>query len=452
MKYFFILIVFWKITLTSYSQNLEISNSTLHKLFDKEAGLLYLFSSDSLITIDLANLIIKDKQVLETVSFELVDFVPLLIKEHFYFVEKQGGQVFELKGTKIERIDKSFSHKMQVYSSIFIHEDKIYRYGGYGFWSARSMMTAFDFDSFQWELVTIKGNEVPLGRFNSVLSIDQDELFIFGGLSVDENNELIVLNDLWRFSFQTKMWTFLGSSDLDFFNSFKGEFGYASFDFFDQLGIFKFQEGPQLYYLDKASMQLQKIESNNLVTKQIRNLLPFSFGDKLFLFTSTNKFDKIEIISQEKDKIFSQFGEEIVFIKSSGFEVKYLYFILVTLILSILFYFFYRKATLTYLYPEYLQKGIRRIQVEEKEYKILKYMLQNDAGMENAVLLSYTSEDQYAQSHNTKLKNARIESINNKLQSVLKSDQKMILQKDSKIDKRYKVYTLSYRNIIIKNS
>ena len=119
MKYFFILIVFWKITLTSYSQNLEISNSTLHKLFDKEAGLLYLFSSDSLITIDLANLIIKDKQVLETVSFELVDFVPLLIKEHFYFVEKQGGQVFELKGTKIERIDKSFSHKMQVYSSIF---------------------------------------------------------------------------------------------------------------------------------------------------------------------------------------------------------------------------------------------------------------------------------------------------------------------------------------------
>ncbi len=60
-----------------------------------------------------------------------------------YLVSKGSGMVWELTNDSIKRIDNSFDHRMTYKSDIFVKNDTIFKFGGYGFWSARNFLTYF---------------------------------------------------------------------------------------------------------------------------------------------------------------------------------------------------------------------------------------------------------------------------------------------------------------------
>ena len=58
----------------------------------------------------------------------------------------------------LSRIDKSLDNRLLADSYIFKHNDTIFRYGGYGFWSQRDFMIYFDEDFNNWG-----GEDIEMG-------------------------------------------------------------------------------------------------------------------------------------------------------------------------------------------------------------------------------------------------------------------------------------------------
>ena len=146
MKY--LVYLFLIVTLNSFSQKIDIGKySQINKsVVDYQKKELYVFQKDSLIIVDLKN----NKKVSKLKIFYTQDEnslgYPICINSKIYFVHLQGGIVCILKDNQIVRIDNSFNHKMQINSFIFQHKNKLYKYGGYGFWSERNFFTEFNFE------------------------------------------------------------------------------------------------------------------------------------------------------------------------------------------------------------------------------------------------------------------------------------------------------------------
>ncbi len=83
-----------------------------------------------------------------------------------YFVSGGGGMVYLFKNDTIKRIDNSFDHRMQHGSIIFVYNSKIYKYGGYGFWSVRNFFIYFDKLTKEWEVdEQVRSKAIPQGTY-----------------------------------------------------------------------------------------------------------------------------------------------------------------------------------------------------------------------------------------------------------------------------------------------
>ena len=97
---------------------------------------------------------------------------------------------------------------MQIESSVFTYKNEIYKYGGYGFWSNRNFITKFNFETNQWDFVPhLNSKELPSGSHKSIVKMIEDDLYVYGGLKVNEFNPNIIEdnNEIWKFNFINKV-------------------------------------------------------------------------------------------------------------------------------------------------------------------------------------------------------------------------------------------------------
>ena len=136
-----------------------------------------------------------------------------------YIVSIPGGMVWKLINDTFTRIDNSYHHKMTCGSDVFVHNDTIFKFGGYGYWSNRNFFTYFDFKTTQWEFYKINNTYLPKGisHFNSTYF---DENYYFsGGITINYFDATIHEQnpDVWRFNFKNKTWVNLGiGKHIDF--------------------------------------------------------------------------------------------------------------------------------------------------------------------------------------------------------------------------------------------
>ena len=110
--------------------------------------------------------------------------------------------VWELTNDSIKRTDNSFNHRMTYQSDIFVKNDTIFKFGGYGFWSARNFFTYFSNTTKEWEFYNInKKSYLPPGLSNFNSTLVGDSYFVSRGSSIDSHNgtERIENNDVWKF-------------------------------------------------------------------------------------------------------------------------------------------------------------------------------------------------------------------------------------------------------------
>lgn len=132
---------------------------------------------------------------------------------------------YDLTNHEFTRIDASFSHKNQFEHIPFFRKGTLHAFGGYGFWDWHNLITTFNPALKEWNLIKVDP-ESPMPRervaYTGMYKANTNELYVFGGISSkdllqdDENMKRMILNDFWKFNFNTFRWQAMdGETNLE---------------------------------------------------------------------------------------------------------------------------------------------------------------------------------------------------------------------------------------------
>ena len=152
------------------------------------------------------------------------DFNAINRPNEIILVSKGGGVLYRFKDNAFERLDMSFEHRNKYRSYDFTFENKIYSYGGYGLFNVNSNLTFFNELNREWsEFLYNPNSKTPSPRQLTIGQVKDSFLYIAGGSNKQVNEQLElnynVLEDVWKLDLKTHFWTYLGTLNLDFFNS-----------------------------------------------------------------------------------------------------------------------------------------------------------------------------------------------------------------------------------------
>ena len=100
-------------------------------------------------------------------------------------------------------------------SNVFVRNDTIMKFGGYGYWSSRNFFTYYSEITREWEYYPINQKSALPPGVSDVNSTCSENYFYFsGGLITDPRVPLNKTKNehVWRFNFNEKMWTDLGTA------------------------------------------------------------------------------------------------------------------------------------------------------------------------------------------------------------------------------------------------
>ena len=119
----------------------EININKLDYLVTKNNKNFIFFNESQEYTVNTNGIVIDS--VIENKIINPSNYFPVFNGDFQLFIERQGGKVYQKLNQKLKRIDNSYTHKNQLLSSIFLRNDTIFRFGGYGFFEAKNYFTYF---------------------------------------------------------------------------------------------------------------------------------------------------------------------------------------------------------------------------------------------------------------------------------------------------------------------
>jgi len=436
--------IIFLLTTSLVSQEINIPKNITKSYNDHQ--FIYFFTKNNYFKVDVANYKISKPLEFNNNGFDINNFTPFKINDVFYFVQNVGGLVLKLNKNDLIRIDKSFTHKMQISSSVFKYKNEIYRYGGYGFFSARELMVKFDFETSEWESVKVNGELMPRARYSNAFSIDENNLTIIGGETIDRYNRerRIRLSDMWQFSLEELKWSFMLESeeilaiDSDAF-------------IFDNKILFR-----EANYLKSLNLDSYELSTNNLTNTllKVSDRFKIHYFDGNFHFVVNRNNGERVLISRTKKELLgtSKFLKTLKNKKLLSFNNLIIIGLLLLIIITIFLLMRYLNSVI--LKTNKIKYRNKTVFIYSEEYLTLRDFFINQNSLENNILQNLLNKDQYERSHNVRRKNNLINTLNSKFQILFNNNSFNYIEiKKSDFDKRYKRYFLNLINLktIIKN-
>ena len=439
MQLLFLLFIF---NINTYSQSLEIGDveDILMTHFDTENKQLFvLYKNDSISIIDLSD---YTKKTIFNVKYPPMEFgfLPVVVNSNLHFVQRSGGMVCKLQGDEIVRIDNSFSHKSEINCSIFVHNDTIYKYGGYGFWNHRNFFTYFHTTNSDWQIVAPTGsNDLPEGSQESFVKISNDEFYLFGGISEVNNNPLDYydITAVWKFNKTARTWTKLGELKVDL-NKF-----ISIIDYNDKQ-VFFHNEWDEIFVFDLVNNEI-RVHQKNAFHRYLTLEYNSSFIDGTFycLTYKPNGNGMLLLETRNEDEFFGKLIRVEKLYHNN--EALYVGFAIVLVVLILLFSVIKIRHKLKLKKLILVKNGEiiyrrRVISFEENSVRIIEMLLNSKSEITLNDLMKINENKDFNYAHNTRVINLLIENINFKLKSILQIDTDLITYRKSDLDKRMKVF------------
>ena len=376
-------------------------------------------------------------------KFTPTNYLLSKVSQKLYLTDNLGGAVLEIQENKITRIDQSFEHKMQINGQTFTHDHRIFKFGGYGFWSARNFFTYFDLNSKEWEAYSpVQGDELPPGLFDVNQFINGDDITYFNGITINPHDNLKFekTQDVWHFNLRSKTWESKGKTSL-FFGNNPQNFQYQNY-------YVAFNEERRIIRVNFNDNSYEIFSNEAISTKISEKFKPFVENGRMYFFSNNHSNFGIELASIPIADFLGKPLEKNKFLEQNFWKEysPYAFAILglITLLSAAYFALKYRRSQSTYIQDKngILFVGNASIQLEENELKVLKYLLKyND--VPNSQLLELVEQKGVHFSHNIRMKNDVLNQLNLKLKAVLQVDTNFIVFKKSDTDSRLKVYRLN---------
>ena len=451
--------VFFLISLNSQSQKYSLPEDigddfVFFKSFDNKIHLLknninYVFENKKWVkkTLELApskrdSLVVFLKKGFTNTNFKTINF-----PDKTYFVLNGGGPVLLFDNKSLTRVDNSVEQRNQFGAALFSHENKIFTYGGYGFWTYKDYLTYFDFSSNQWERhkFDTKNNFNPEGRWKPIFHKTKDTLYVLGGKTSFSGNTLIDrdLKDVFIIDFVSNTikpvnkqinpnLSLLSSSnngfELDGQKAYLTVDGITLFDFKkNQLTTYSsYINGENVFKYKKQNTPLLSLSDSIVLIKDKQGIKTLSFISKEKILKSSKKTTDIFITEEAKIPY-----KRIIAISSAFFIVIFLFNL--------------------FSYKDYLNKFIlhdefwlyfasNKIMITEDQSKIIK-ILESKGEFSSLDLNSVLSKKKtYAKSHLTFLRQSFIEELNTVYKELTGDSEDLINSKKNPVDKRQIIY------------
>jgi len=382
----------------------------------------------------IVNMIMEEDEFL--LELGLFHYASVQLDNQIYFIQNRGGKVYQFQNDSITRIDRSFTHRMQINSNLFTQNNTLYRYGGYGFWSMRNFFTFFSLETNEWESISpANSEEFPKGSQGSYLSYKDDEVILFGGFTINPNNlnhQGIFYNEVWKFNFKNLKWTYLGPLLEDF------SFSKKTFKSLGDALIFK--KDNQLIKILPFENKVIAYQPTVVQSKWIdqHGILAVYKKDNIFYsFLSFDNSGEVKLIQRNADEFYGeQLSEEKLYRDYSS-----LLYLLLILVLPV--------GVLIRKRIKVMKSKIAKIQLntkglvykkvffefEEKELEVINLLLNYDV-VHSSEILALVENPNHNYSHNMRTKNQLIDKLNYKLKTMLKIDYDLITSEKSKEDRR----------------
>ena len=429
----------------SYSQTLVVNDYDLINSYRSiENERIFLFYSDKLVVVNLKNF--SKKEVLDDfLNMKIKDFIGVSVNFNDYFLDPQGGGVYLFENHKFKRIDTSNKHRMQIESSVFNYKNEIYKYGGYGFWSNRNFITKFNFETNQWDFVPhLNSKELPSGSHKSIVKMIEDDLYVYGGLKVNEFNPDIIEdnNEIWKYNFINKVWKKLGVNNLqmdNILNNTKIDYGNKSL-FFDR-------KTSSTSGIDFINNKITTYKSSTLLNSLSPLPISFFYKKKFFLFVKENPSSSLLVLKiRNEDEVLDEIIDQKSFYRNQS-DLIILIVIIGSVLILILVYKIIRDVNkkrnkLSIKYKNKVKYKNKEVDLDDISYEIMKILVQNEFVFSKDIIpLLKNPHIDYA--HSTRIMRDTLFQINFKLKTLIKFETDVIVIKKSDYDKRIKQYSIN---------
>jgi hypothetical protein len=432
----------------SFSQTIVVRDDILiNTCVSTENERLFLFYPDKLVEVNLNDLSTKDV-FYDFSNINFKDFITISVNFKCYFLDPQGGGIYLFENYKLKRIDTSYKHRMQIESSVFAYKNGIYKYGGYGFWSNRNFITKFNFETKQWDFVPhLNSKELPSGSQRSIVKIIEDDLYVYGGVKVNEFNPEIFEdnNEIWKFNFINKVWKKLGINNLqkdNILNNTKIDYGNKS--------LFFYKETSCTTHVDFINNKVTTYKNSTLLKSLSSLPVSFFHKNKFFLFVRENPSSPNLVLKiRNEDEILGEIIDQKPFYRNQLVILTLMVIIgsvfIFILVYKIIRYLNKKRNKLSLKFKNKVKFKNKEVDLDDISYEIVKILVKNEFVLSKDIipLLKIPHMD-YA--HSTRVMRDTLFQINFKLKRLVKSETDVIVIKKSDYDKRIKQYSINQKS------
>ena len=414
------------------------SNDIMNMAIFKDS--VYVFTKSSIYVSSIEQTDFKERPLFRGVEDSFRFDKMEVLSDGIYFTISLGGYVWKLHNDSLQRIDRSFEHRMQINSTQFVHNDQIYRYGGYGFWSNRNFFTKYDPLIREWEVIPpINTVDIPEGTKDNHIVYNGNKVIVFGGNKLDQKDLAtnINTNEVWQYDLDKMKWENLGEIQVDI-HSMEENF-YIMYQ--DKLIL---QSDPFLYVFDPFNNKVLKYRQNTIHKKILGKGISKFHNGKFYLLMNANNVNMHFLETRLEDEFFGPVIEEYPFYKKNRWP--WLLMLLPAGLFGFIGYRVYKRnksmANSALLRNDGLVYKRVFYKLDQVQVEVLECLLSAESGVETSSLMKLIENPEHNYSHNMRTKNLVISELNYKLRTVFKIEQDLIESHKSERDKRIIIYTI----------
>ncbi len=356
-----------------------------------------------------------------------------------YLLYPGGGLLYSFINGSIERIDRSFPHRNQYGGHFFSYKNNIYLIGGYGFWQTKNIITRYNFNNGDWEIINSTG-QLPKGLDQGTYFVKDDDLYVFDFLTRNTNNQKEIRdNNIYTLNLENFNWKKLGVIS-DLIPSIYQQKGKKRFFKIEDKLVISYIDNPEFFVIDFEKNRVKKFKDEVLFYK---SMSPIVKENKIIGAIKNPVTGEVSIESFKAINTDYNLIEEPSYLYRGSKEFfKYIYLSFSFLIgLVIVLAVYYKRISSSYILNKNSISGSgTSISLLKKEYEILKLFIKKKS-VSNSLIMKIFLDQNKTKDFAVKKKNRTLLSLEKKLSLSFKKP--FIKKEKSKNDSRQLNYFLS---------
>jgi hypothetical protein len=359
---------------------------------------------------------------------------PVISNSVLYLVKDFGGSLLKWDNMSWIRLDNDSDNRMQAGSTVFAREDRIYRYGGYGFWSCRNFFTYYHPAIRDWEILApVNTKDLPQGTAGTdMINIGEQSYFLRGEKVIPSNPmRREASRECWEFNWKKKSWRYLGEHRNTFSPS-----------------AFHFRWNDKLVYISDGQTYIYDFPHNRFTAYE--NSTPvwycksgvYHYKDHFYILgDSPGNMDVSVFKINEKDLLGKETGEGRIYV--NGFH-RTLWIVTGLFLLIMLHLLILIGRSRVYSHKisidgNMLHYKSKKMDLDPMQKNILELLLLNNESS-TSDMMEVLNKNHLHPTQKMRILASVIEEINLKLRLITSSNADFVKIKKSEIDKRIKAY------------